>query len=161
AAAGTFGFLLFARMGVAVGEAVCAPAGTSWLGDLFPAHKRSGALALFLLGVPIGVSLSSVCSGPGAHAFGWRAAIALAAAPALLLVPALLTLNEPARGAADPHTPLGPSKPATSILRIPTLWWIIASGSLLNFIMYSFSVFLASFLMRVHGLSLARTGIAG
>ena len=58
ALAGSYGFLLFSRLGVGVGEAVCAPAGTSWLGDLFPAHKRAGALSLFMLGVPIGLSLS-------------------------------------------------------------------------------------------------------
>src|SRR5205807_3886593 len=37
AIATSYGFLLFSRLGVAVGEAVCAPCGTSWLGDLFPA----------------------------------------------------------------------------------------------------------------------------
>jgi MFS family permease len=47
-----------------------------------------------------------------------------------------------------------------SILRIPTLWWIIASGAILNFTMYAFAVFLASFLMRVHAFSLASTGLA-
>jgi predicted MFS family arabinose efflux permease len=160
ALAGTYGFLVFARLGVAVGEAVCAPTGTSWLGDLFPAHKRTSALGLFMLGVPIGLSLSSLCSGPVAQAFGWRVAMALAAGPALVLVPALLTLHEPVRGASDSHAPAGQPKSAWSILRIPTLWWIIASGALLNFIMYAFAVFLASFLMRVHGFSLAATGIA-
>ena len=89
ALAGTYGFLLFSRLGVAVGEAVCAPVATSWLGDLFPSHKRSGALALFMLGVPIGLALSSFCSGPLAQAFGWRVAMVVAAVPALLLLPAL------------------------------------------------------------------------
>ncbi len=196
AVAGTYSFLLFSRLGVAVGEAVCAPVGTSWLGDLYPPAKRSGALALFMLGVPIGTALSSFCSGPVAQAFGWRVAMVLAAGPALLLIPALLTLHEPIRGASEPHQPatvrgagfqpampafmraffspqnrprtsvaqaslpVSPSPTAWSILRIRTLWWIIASGALLNFIMYAFAVFLASFLMRVHGFSLASTGIA-
>jgi predicted MFS family arabinose efflux permease len=160
AVAGTYGFLLFSRLGVAVGEAVCAPVGTSWLGDLFPANKRSGALALFMLGVPIGLSLSSFCSGPVAQAFGWRTAMVLAAGPALLLIPALLSLHEPVRGASESHLPASDGKPSWSILRIRTLWWIIASGALLNFIMYAFAVFLASFLMRVHGFSLSSTGIA-
>jgi MFS family permease len=47
-----------------------------------------------------------------------------------------------------------------SVLRIPTLWWIIASGALLNFNAYAFATFLPAFLSRVHGLSLARSGIA-
>ena len=175
AVAGSYGFLLFSRLGVAVGEAVCAPVGTSWLADLYPPHKRSGALALFMLGVPIGMSLSSFCSGPVAQAFGWRAAMVLAAGPALLLIPALLTLHEPVRGASESHDPARrasePTEPRPSgsgflqvspwtILRIRTLWWIIASGALFNFTMYAFAVFLASFLMRVHGVSLSSAGIA-
>src|ERR1700746_3438741 len=36
AIASSFGTLLFSRIGVGVGEAGCAPAATSWLGDLFP-----------------------------------------------------------------------------------------------------------------------------
>jgi predicted MFS family arabinose efflux permease len=168
AIAGSYGFLLFSRLGVAVGEAVCAPVGTSWLADLYPPHKRSGALALFMLGVPIGMSLSSFCSGPVAQAFGWRAAMVLAAGPALLLIPALLTLDDPRGAGFQPAMPafmpaffVRPAAPSPwSILRIRTLWWIIASGALFNFTMYAFAVFLASFLMRVHGVSLSSAGIA-
>ena len=47
-----------------------------------------------------------------------------------------------------------------TILRIPTMWWIIASGALLNFNMYAVATFLPAFLSRIHGLSLARSGIA-
>src|SRR5260221_14552680 len=84
----------------------------------------------------------------------------LAAAPALLLVPALLLLPEPKRGASEIcPAPLVPSSTWT-ILRIPTLWWIIASGALLNFSMYAIATFLPAFLSRIHGLSLASSGIA-
>jgi predicted MFS family arabinose efflux permease len=157
AIAGSYGFLLFSRLGIAVGEAVCAPAATSWLGDLFPSEKRSRALALFMLGVPIGGGLSFLLSGPLAQAFGWRLAMAMAAAPALLLVPALLTMREPVRGAYD-----AAQEPQSqwSIARTPTMWWIIASGAVQNFIAYAFYVFLSSFLIRVHGLSIGSTGIA-
>ena len=93
--------LLGSRMGVFVGEAVCAPAGTSWIGDLFPPAQRSRALAFFMLGVPIGGALSYAISGPAAQAWGWRAALILAALPAVLLTPALLSLDEPARGASE------------------------------------------------------------
>ena len=154
AIASGYGLLLFSRLGVAVGEAVCAPAATSWLGDLFPAEKRSRALAIFMLGVPIGGGLSFLLGGPLAQAFGWRTAMALAAAPALLLVPALLSLDEPVRGATPSRQTI------RDIIRIPTLWWIIASGAILNFVAYAFAVFLSSFLIRVHGFSLGATGIA-
>jgi MFS family permease len=38
--AASFSFLVFTRLGVGVGEAVCAPVGTSWIGDLFPPQRR-------------------------------------------------------------------------------------------------------------------------
>jgi predicted MFS family arabinose efflux permease len=156
--ASSFTMLLFSRIGVGIGEAGCAPAATSWLGDLFPPDKRSRVLALFMLGVPVGGALSFFFSGPLAQAYGWRAAMILAAAPALLLVPALLLLPEPKRGASEIYlAPLAQSSMWT-ILRIPTLWWIIASGALLNFNMYAIATFLPAFLSRVHGLSLASSG---
>src|SRR5215469_5352997 len=44
AVAANFTMLLFSRLGFAVGEAVVAPAATSWIGDLFPADARSSPL---------------------------------------------------------------------------------------------------------------------
>jgi len=159
ALATSFGMLIFSRLGVAVGEAVAAPTATSWIGDLFPVQQRARALSLFMLGVPVGSALSFFFSGPIAQAYGWRAAMVTAALPALLLIPLLLTLPEPYRGASE----TGPQEPAAasfwSVLRIPTLWWIIASGALLNFNMYAIGTFLPAFFSRIHGSSLARSGI--
>src|SRR5258707_13538362 len=59
AMAASYTMLLFSRLGFAVGEAVVAPAATSWVGGLFPATARSRPLALFMLGVPVGGALSS------------------------------------------------------------------------------------------------------
>ena len=157
-----YAMLVISRLGVGVGEAVVAPSGTSWIGDLVPAARRSRALALFMLGVPIGGALSYFFSGPIAQAFGphgWRIGMMAAAAPALLIIPALLMLREPARGAAETVPREAAAGSVWSVLRIPTLWWIIASGALLNFNMYAYGTFLPAFLSRIHGLSLARSGI--
>jgi MFS family permease len=156
----TYALLLVSRVGVGVGEAACAPAATSWLGDLFPPAKRSRVLALFMLGIPVGGALGFFFSGPIAQAYGWRAAMVFAAAPAMLLVPALLLLHEPQRGASEiGRVPLATAS-IWSVLRIPTLWWIIASGVFLNFNLYAIGTFLPAFLSRVHGLSLAQSGFA-
>jgi len=159
ALAGSFSMLLFSRIGVGIGEAACAPTATSWLGDLFPPDKRSRVLALFMLGVPVGSALSFFFSGPLTQAYGWRAAMILAAAPALLLIPALLFLPEPKRGASEIHPVSLTPTSMWSILRIPTLWWIIASGTFINFNLYAIATFLTAFLSRIHGLSLASSGI--
>lgn len=160
AIATNYSVLLISRVGVGLGEATCAPAATSWLGDLFPAEKRSRVLALFMLGVPFGGALAYFFSGPLAQAHGWRAAMVLAAAPAVALVPALLMLEEPRRGASETTRAQGARTSVLSLLRLPTLWWIIASGVFLNFNMYAIATFLPALLSRVHGLSLASSGIA-
>ena len=149
-----YGMLFVTRLGVGVGEAVCAPAATSWIGDIVPPHGRSRALAGFMMAVPVGIMLSFVVSGPAAQAFGWRMALTLAAAPALLLVPALLFVPEPLR-----HKKSAGQMTAASLLRIPALWWITLSGAIANFIMYSFSYFIAAFLTRFHGMSVAQAGV--
>jgi MFS family permease len=84
----------------------------------------------------------------------------LAAGPAALLIPALLVLREPKRGAAETRSHEAAVKPsAWSLVRIPTLWWIIASGAMLNFNLYVIGTFLPAFLTRYHGLSVGQAGI--
>ena len=155
AAAASYAMLAATRLGVGIGEAVCAPAANSWIASIVPVGRRARAMAGFMMAVPVGVMLSSAATGPAAQAWGWRAALALAAAPAILLVPALLWLNEPERETAKSGefaAPLG-------LLRIPALAWIAASGAILNFALYSFSAFLPAFLKRYHGLSVAQAGL--
>lgn len=152
----SYAMLLCSRMGVYLGEAACAPAATSWIGDLFPAERRSRALAVFMLGVPIGAALSHIFGGPAAQAWGWRMALVTAALPAVLLIPALLSLDEPARGASEARRSADAS--AWSILRIPSMWWIIASGALVNFNLYALATFFPAFLARYHRLSIGAAG---
>jgi predicted MFS family arabinose efflux permease len=156
----SFAILLISRLGVGLGEAACAPAGTSWLGDLFPPARRSRALAFFMLGVPLGGAMGFFFTGPIAQAYGWRTAMVVAAAPAVLLIPALLVIHEPERGAAEECKPASGPGSLWSVLRIPTFWWIIASGALLNFNMYVIGTFLPAFFSRVHGVSLASSNVA-
>ena len=151
-----YAMLAVTRLGVGIGEAVCAPAANSWIAGLVPAERRARALAGFMMAVPVGVMLSSAVTGPAAQAWGWRAALALAAAPAVLLVPAILGLREPDRPAP---TVAAASADPLSLFRIPSLRWIAASGAILNFALYSFSSFLPAFLKRYHGLSVAQAGV--
>jgi MFS family permease len=156
ATAASYAFLAATRLGVGIGEAVCAPAANSLIGAVVPAGQRARAMAGFMMAVPVGVMLSSAVTGPAAQAWGWRAALALAAAPAVLLVPALLWLKEPER---EPVNREEDRAAPLSLLRIPSLAWIAASGAVLNFALYSFSAFLPAFLKRYHGFSVAQAGL--
>jgi MFS family permease len=154
--AASYAMLLATRLGVGIGEAVCAPVAISWIGDLVPAERRARAMAGFMMAVPVGGMLSFAVGGPVAQTFGWRVALALAALPAVALVPAVLWLKEPERGPRG----AGPGAAQTlSLMRIPALWWIAASGAVANFVLYTFSTFLPAFLTRFHGLSVAQAGL--
>src|SRR6185312_7736549 len=55
--------LLWARIGVGVGEAGGTPGANSMLSDFFPAPRRPMALSVFALGAPIGAWLGSQVAG--------------------------------------------------------------------------------------------------
>ena len=164
--AGSFAALFVFRLAVGVGEAGCAPAANSLIGDLFPAEKRARAIGIFMLGLPFGLGASFLLSGLVAEwTGGWRSALFLAAAPGLVLGLLALRLPEPVRGAADPHVTVRPGESREAIRRVlavPSMRWIIASGALLNLIMYAMAGFVTSFLIRYHGLGLGpATRISG
>jgi MFS family permease len=150
----SFWQLFILRLGVGVGEASCAPAATSLIGDLFPANRRAKALSIFMLGLPIGVALSFAVSGTIARSYGWRPAFYVAGIPGLLCALAVLFIREPQRGAAEVHSIGGRQRagsPYRLVLSIPTMRWLIISGALHNFNMYAIGSFLTPFLMRYHG----------
>jgi MFS family permease len=161
----SFPFLVFTRLGLGVGEATAAPTATSWIGDLYPPEKRARPLALFMLGVPIGGALSYFFSGAVAQKLGWRSAMIVAAFPALLLIPLLLMLKEPERGASEAaRSQAGfSSSPAKGsilqVLRVPTFWWIAVSGALVNFNLYSIALFFPALFGRIHHMNVAQSGI--
>jgi MFS family permease len=151
--------LAVTRLGVGVGEAVCAPAATSWLADLVPAARRTHAMAWFMMAVPVGGFLSFSVGGPVAQAFGWRVALAVAALPGLVLALALLLLREPGAGTASEISAAKSTASPWQLLRIPAFGWIAVSGAVVNFALYSFSTFLPAMLARYHGLTIARAGV--
>jgi MFS family permease len=150
------------RLGVGVGEATCAPAATSLIGDLFPATKRGKAVSIFMLGLPIGIALSYAVSGLIAQSWGWRAAFYIAGVPGLICAIWAYMTREPERGATETHS-IGQKKrdgsPFLLVLSIPTMWWLILSGALHNFNMYAIGSFLAPFLIRFHSLSIRDAGL--
>src|SRR5206468_8207893 len=143
--------LFITRLGVGVGEASCAPAANSLIGDLYPAAQRGRALSIFMLGLPIGLFLSYWLSGKIAHSHGWRAAFYFACLPGLLLALLSLKIKEPHRGAAESYAQAGRRRegsPYWLVLGTPTMMWIILSGVLHNFNMYAVNSFLTAFLSR-------------
>ncbi len=157
-----FGQLFLVRLGVGIGEATCAPASASLIGDLYPPHRRARAMSVFMMGLPIGLALSYLVSSQVAARYGWRPAFFVAGIPGLLCALAAMALREPARGASEVHTTVGARQrhgsPYWLVLATPTMFWLIVSGALHNFNMYAIATFQMPYLMRYHGASLADAG---
>ena len=162
AAAWSFGSFLVARMGVGVGEASYAPAANSLIGDLFPTEKRSRALGLFMLGLPLGLLLAFFTVGPMVEAFGnWRAPFLVAAVPGLILAVFVFRIKEPARGASEKVQSTGAEieRPIRTVLQTRTIVWIILSGITINFAAYAGNGFLVPMIQRYFGLDLTAAAV--
>jgi MFS family permease len=171
----SFGSFLVARMGVGVGEASYAPAANSLIGDLFPAERRSRALGIFMLGLPMWLMLAFFTVGPMVAAFGdWRAPFVVAALPGLLLAALMFLVREPRRGASErvrgaeatagaagaaAEGSEAAAGPIRTVLRTRTILWIILSGVAVNFAAYAGNGFLVPMIQRYFGLALTAAAV--
>jgi MFS family permease len=159
--------LYVSRIGVGLGEAACAPTGQSLIGDLFPREQRARALAVFMLGLPLGIWLAFYFGGVVGSAYGWRRAFLVAAVPGLVLSAFALLIRDPPRGASEARVAAVGQPPVATgvafmrVLSNPVMLWIVASGALHNFNMYAINAFQTPLLQRYHGLSLhAANGVS-
>ncbi|HEY5820077.1 MAG TPA: MFS transporter [Mesorhizobium sp.] len=163
AAAGGFVSFLLTRIGVGIGEASYAPAATALIGDLFPANKRSRAMGIFMLGLPLGLLLAFFTVGAMVKAFGsWRAPFVIAMIPGLVIALLMFTIREPERGAAETHAsseaPI--ANPIRKVLGIRTMWWIILAGIAANFAAYATNAFMVPLMQRFFGLPLEMAAVS-
>lgn len=156
--------LLAARVGVGVGEAGCTPPAHSLISDFYPAKRRATALSIYAMGVPIGTLLGLAFGGILADQLGWRMAFFVVGVPGILLaLLARLTLPEPSRGQSD--VALDDSlQPLSEVLAFlwarPSIRHVLIAASLQTLTLAGWGAWQATFLVRVHGLSLTQAGIA-
>jgi MFS family permease len=153
---------LVARAGVGIGEASCAPAGNSLIGDLYPAGKRARAIAVFMLGLPLGICFGNLFSGMIAKRYNWQTTFFVAFIPGLILALLALRIREPRRGAAEAFQPAEQTRvesPYRRVLGITTMWWIIISGALHNFNAYAVNAWTPAYLQRYHGMNIAQANL--
>jgi MFS family permease len=153
--------LIVARLGVGIGEATCSPASTSLLGDFVPAGLRARAVAIWMLGLPVGLGLANGAGGWILQNWGWRNAFFVAAIPGLVCAALAMLIREPARGMSEALA-VGdrrrPGNPYLVVLGTPTMLWVIASGALHNFNMYTLGSFVPPFLVRYHYMQFVSAG---
>lgn len=64
--------MVLARFFVATGEAALVPAAVSLLTEIFTAQRRSTAVGVFFIGIPMGIGLAFVIAGSIGAQYGWR-----------------------------------------------------------------------------------------
>ena len=156
-----FWHLAFARFGVGLGESGCTPPAMSLIADTTPPKKRSKALAIYNLGVPIGALIGMVIGGFLVDILGWRSVFFIVGPPGLLLAFVILFFikdprtGERARMTAEAAAKARADVPSMSetardLASKSSFWWISLGACLTVFVGYSLQAFFASFFLRTH-----------
>jgi predicted MFS family arabinose efflux permease len=158
-----FFHLLFARIGVGVGEAGCSPPAHSMISDYFPANTRSTALGIYSLGIPFGIMFGLFAGGWINEIFGWRLAFFVVGIPGLLLALIFrLTVKEPIRGQAEGRvdTREQPTifETISFLLKKKSFRHLVFAASLAAFVGYGAITWLPSFFQRSYGMQTSDVG---
>lgn len=158
--------LFLIRLGVGVGEAGGTPPSQSLISDYFPDSRRSTAMAVFNLGVPIGSFFGFLFGGFMNDTLGWRWAFILAGLPGLLLALIIrLTMKEPPRGHADNLEVEADSGQASLPQALRGLFErrsfirLVLGGTCGIFIVYVTNTWLPPLFIRLHGLTAGQFGL--
>jgi MFS family permease len=149
-------FFVF-RMGVGVGEAGGVAPSYALISDYFEPHRRARALAIFSLGVPIGLALGTLLGAYIAHAVSWRAAFYTMGIAGVLLAPVmLLVVRDVPRAAATAAAPIAVVFPL--LARKPLFWLMALAAGSSSLCGYGLATWIPSVLERSYGMTLIARG---
>lgn len=155
--AATFWQLFFFRMGVGIGEAGGVAPSYALIADYFPPERRARALAIFSLGVPIGLSLGTLIGAYIAAAINWRAAFLTMGVAGLILAPILLYfVRDPRKANSAIAAPVSQVFPM--LAKKPVFWLLAFAASSSSLCGYGLAVWTPSVLERSFGLGLIERG---
>ena len=92
--------LFMYRLGVGIGEAGGVAPSYALIADYFPPERRSRALAIYSLGIPIGLAMGTLLGAYIASWIDWRAAFLVMGVAGILLAPVMLYFVRDPRRAA-------------------------------------------------------------
>jgi len=149
-------FFVF-RMGVGIGEAGGVAPSYALIADYFEPRRRARALAIFSLGVPLGLALGTLLGAYIAHAISWRAAFFAMGVAGVLLAPILLAVvRDPVRIDPAGAPPIGQVFPM--LARKPVFWLLAFAASSSSLCGYGLAVWTPSVLERSFGMGLVARG---
>jgi predicted MFS family arabinose efflux permease len=133
------------------------------IADLFPSNKRSRALGVFALGLPLGLTLAFFTVGVLAQLFGsWRAPFVVAMFPGLVIAVLVFMIREPARGSAEAVDVSQEeiARPMRKVFGIRTMLWLFVAGAASNFAAYATYSFMVPLIQRYFGLGLGQAAVS-
>ena len=127
-AAGFWQLFLY-RLGVGVGEAGGVAPSYALIADYFPIDRRARALAIYSMGIPIGLGSGVLLGAYIAAAVNWQAAFFTVGAAGILVAPVFLAVVRdrypPAIVAKDAPSPLA----VLPILAKKPAYWLLSIGA--------------------------------
>lgn len=146
------------RLGVGVGEAGGVAPSYALIADAYPAERRSRALSIYSLGIPLGSAGGALLGGYIAQTVEWRTAFLFVGLLGLLIaVPFKWIVRDPPRAApAKDAVPLGR---VFAILAAKPSFWLLAFGAAAGSMCgYGVAFWLPSLILRSFQLNLAQVG---
>lgn len=152
--------LALARIGVGIGESGSSPASHSLISDLFDKNERPRALAIYSLGIPVGIMLAYFATAVllGNEALNWRTLFVVLGLPGILVAIAVkLLIVEPERGALDTDLTSATTTESTighfiyalrHLLKIPSYWGLCLGAAFASFVGYSVAAFIVLYFKR-------------
>lgn len=159
----SFASLALLRVGVGIGEAAASPSSHSLIADFFPPAKRATAMAIYVMGASLGITLGMSLGGWLSDTVGWRAAFAIVGLPGVALALIVrFTIREPTRGMADAESADDRDYGIGEVFRF--LWGSKAfrhlafATSMYGLGTYGAQIWAPTFLIRVHGMTRTEVG---
>lgn len=157
--AANFWQLFIFRLGVGVGEAGGVAPSYALIADYFPPERRARALAIFSLGIPLGLAAGTLIGAYLAAWIDWRAAFIVMGVAGVALAPVMLYFVRDLPRSRDQVVgarslfqtfPLVASK--------PTFWLMASAASLSSLAGYGLALWTPSILERSFGMGLIERG---
>jgi MFS family permease len=157
--AANFWQLFIFRLGVGVGEAGGVAPSYALIADYFPPERRARALAIFSLGIPIGLAAGTLIGAYLAAWIDWRAAFIVMGFAGIALAPVMLyVVRDRPRGQHSVAELRSLFQTFPLVASKPTFWLMAAAASSSSLAGYGLALWTPSVLERSFGLSLIDRG---
>jgi MFS family permease len=157
--AANFWQLFLFRLGVGSGEAGGVAPSYALIADYFPPERRARALAIYSLGIPVGLAGGTLLGAYIAELVSWRAAFLTMGVAGIVLAPIFLLVvkdkTHAIENAAEP-APIGTVFPM--LAGKPTFWLISFAAGCSSLCGYGLALWTPAVLMRSFDLDLISTG---